>query len=142
MKKSTKYIPYSSPSIGYSESFKRQVVSEIERGFLTKEGARRKYHIGGKTTVLNWCRKYGDLDKINAKVKVMSHSESDKLDNQSSEIASLKEKLAILEDALKYSELKSRSLETLIEVAGQNLGQDLKKNFGTKASAASRKKKP
>ncbi|HAS42586.1 MAG TPA: hypothetical protein DCS93_19050, partial [Microscillaceae bacterium] len=34
MKKSTKYIPYSSPSIGYSESFKRQVVFEIERGFL------------------------------------------------------------------------------------------------------------
>ncbi len=38
--------------ITYSENFKRIVVREVQMGLITKEEARRKYHIGGKSTVL------------------------------------------------------------------------------------------
>src|SRR5580765_560558 len=43
----------------YSESFKKQVVREYEKGLLNKDQLQRKYRLGGKSTVLEWCRKYG-----------------------------------------------------------------------------------
>ena len=45
----------------YSKAFRRQVVREFEQGGITKQELKRKYHIGGKSTVLQWCRKYGRL---------------------------------------------------------------------------------
>jgi transposase len=45
----------------YSKAFRRQVVQEFELGGITKEGLKRKYQIGGKSTVLQRCRKYGRL---------------------------------------------------------------------------------
>ena len=141
MNKSTKVIYRNPCPTEYSESFKRQVVSEVESGKLSKEEARRKYQIKGKSTVLNWCRKYGKLDKIKTKIKIMSQSESDKTQAQSAEIVSLKEKLAALEEALKYAELKNRGLEILIEIAGRDMGQDLKKILVSKCQPNQRRKK-
>ena len=46
----------------YSEAFKQMVVSELERGFLTKQQLKDKYNIGGKSRVLEWCRRYGKLN--------------------------------------------------------------------------------
>ena len=50
-----------SPSFKYSESFKRTVVKEFERGVLNKAQLKAKYGIGGKSRILDWCRKYGKL---------------------------------------------------------------------------------
>ena len=47
------------PSTHYSESFKKQVVREYEQGHLNKRQLKSKYGIGGKSRVLEWCRKYG-----------------------------------------------------------------------------------
>jgi transposase-like protein len=52
----------------YSEAFKHQVVREYERGFLSKEDLMNKYRIGGHSTVLQWCRKYGKLNYPKTKV--------------------------------------------------------------------------
>jgi len=49
------------PSIKYSESFKRSVVKEYESGILNKDQIKSKYGIGGNSSVLDWCRKYGKL---------------------------------------------------------------------------------
>lgn len=49
----------SGKAIYYPESFRIKVVKEVESGILSKEGARRKYGIRGKTTVLSWCRCQG-----------------------------------------------------------------------------------
>ena len=43
----------------YSSSFKHKVISEIESGQLTIEGARKIYDIPGKYTVQRWLKKYG-----------------------------------------------------------------------------------
>ena len=43
----------------FSETFKRQVVQEVLSGKLSKEEARRLYHIKGKSAILNWIRKFG-----------------------------------------------------------------------------------
>lgn len=52
-----KYIPRRT----YSDSFKRMVVSEYEKGILNKDQIQQKYGIGGNSRVLSWCRKFGKL---------------------------------------------------------------------------------
>lgn len=46
----------------YSMSFKLAVVSEVEAGLISVAGAKYKYGIQGRSTVLNWLRKYGTFD--------------------------------------------------------------------------------
>lgn len=45
----------------YSQAFKLKVVREYELGYHTKDSLMNKYQIGGHSTVLQWCRKYGKL---------------------------------------------------------------------------------
>ncbi len=47
------------PRPRFSEAFKRGVVKEFEQGLLNKDQLQRKYGLGGNTTLLKWCRKYG-----------------------------------------------------------------------------------
>lgn len=49
------------PHPRFSLAFKKQVVAEYERGFLNKDQLQAKYGLGGNSTVLKWCRKYGKL---------------------------------------------------------------------------------
>ena len=42
----------------YENSFKHQVVLEVLSGKITKEEARKRYNIGGNTTILDWMRQY------------------------------------------------------------------------------------
>jgi len=43
----------------YSEAFKRQVVSEFERGLFTKAELRRRYNILGNSCIPRWLKKFG-----------------------------------------------------------------------------------
>jgi len=56
-KKKISKIPIA-PQI-YSEAFKRQVVSEFERGLFTKAELRRRYNILGNSCLPRWLKKYG-----------------------------------------------------------------------------------
>lgn len=46
----------------YSLAFKLQVVQQVEKGELSYRKAQRYYGIQGKSTVLVWLRKHGNLD--------------------------------------------------------------------------------
>ena len=110
----------------YSESFKRKVVAEVESGLLNKDEARRKYHIGGKTTVLRWCRKYGKLSGGKNK------QEKPIVDNKEllKELEFLRRQNRELRKKLDDAELKAFALEKLIEVAERKLGVEIKKKTG------------
>ncbi len=45
----------------YSISFKQKVISEIENGKLTKEGARKFYGIGGGSVINGWIKKFRQI---------------------------------------------------------------------------------
>jgi transposase-like protein len=45
-----------------SMSFKLEVVKEIQSGLISTSGAKRKYGIQARSTVINWLRKYGTFD--------------------------------------------------------------------------------
>lgn len=102
-------------TVRYSESFKKQVVSEVESGKLNKDAAKRKYNIGGSTTVLKWCRKYGKNS-----TETSDPTELLIMKNKVSE-AAYKKRIAELEQELSFSKLKSNYLECVItelEIAG------------------------
>ncbi len=112
-------------SISYPEKFRIKVVKEIERGLLSKEAARRKYGIGGKTTVLSWCRKYG---------REAYPYMAGKIQNKPRTADEKDKRIAELEMKLKQKELAVDALESLIEVANEMYGTNLKKKVGLKRS--------
>jgi len=109
----------------YPESFRIRVVKEAEQRLLSKEAIRRKYGIGGKTTVLYWCRKYGrkvyPYMPKQKNIKYMTVDEKDK-------------RIAELEALLEQKELAIDALESLLEVADEMYDTDLKKKVGLKRS--------
>ena len=110
-------------SICYPEKFRIKVVKEVESGLLSKEAARRKYRIGGKTTVLLWCRKYGREDYPYMPGKVQNYPKT---------VNEKDKRIAELEAQLKQKELAVDALESLIEVANEMYGTNLKKKVGLK----------
>lgn len=96
------------PEKRYSESFKKKVVHEYERGFLNKDEIQVKYGIGGNSRVLEWCRKYG---KLHYPLKGTSIGRPMK-DPQ-------KRRIKALEIELKEAKLKLAAYEKLIAIAEQ-----------------------
>lgn len=45
------------------------MVRDYEQGALNKDQIQFKYELGGNSTVLKWCRKYGKFDYPEAKSK-------------------------------------------------------------------------
>ncbi len=109
-------------SIRYSLSFKQKVISEIESGKLTSGGARKLYGIGGGQTIQKWMKKFGKLHLLNKIVRV-------ELKDEVSRLKQLEKEKKDLESALAQAHLKLIVLETVIEVAEDELGIDLKKNI-------------
>jgi transposase-like protein len=108
----------------YSEAFKRKVVMEVENGILSKDGAKYRYGIRGNSRVLNWCRKYGRLQHRITQTRTMKNNDDTQSDPR--------KRIAELEKALERANLKVAVYETMLEVAKEKLGVDIKKKFGTK----------
>jgi transposase-like protein len=106
----------------YSSSFKQKVITEIESGKLTKEGARKLYGIGGGSVINSWIKKFGKLHLLNKIVRV-------ELKDEVSRLKQLEKEKKELESALAQAHLKLIVLETVIDVAEDELGIDLKKNL-------------
>lgn len=54
--------------IKYPEEFKIRLVRQIEAGIISIEGARRKYQIGGSTTISKWRKKYGNYSSRSLRI--------------------------------------------------------------------------
>lgn len=113
----------SSPSeTTYSQAFKLKVVREYELGYHTKDSLMNKYQIGGHSTVLRWCRKYGKL--YYSKTTVPGRPLKDPQ----------KQHIKELEYELKQAREKILVYEKLIEVTKRETGIDVRKNIDTKLS--------
>jgi transposase len=113
----------------YSENFKKQIVREFEKGVLNKDQLKSKYGLGGKSTVLEWCRKYGkfayDLPTTNGRPMK---------DPQ-------KQRIKELEKKLKAAELKLKVYDKLIEITNRELDADIIKKIEAKLSRSWQQKK-
>lgn len=116
----------------YTLAFKLEVISLIESGQCTYKEAQRRFGIQGKSTVLNWLRKYGTLDW---KIPIVMNSPESK-------IKELEAKLQKLEKELKEERLKREMADTILEVAEEQFGIAIRKKFSPKQlNDLSRKKK-
>lgn len=122
----------------YSDDFKLEVIREVLSGQLTKEEARRKYLLGGKSAVLKWMRKFGIENKPISKdttfmnLQKKSHKKAETVDM--SEVAALKKKIKELELQLEYERLRTEALDTMINVAETKFNIPIRKKSGAKQS--------
>lgn len=106
----------------YSLAFKLQVIGSVEKGELTYKQAQKKYGIQGRSTVLVWLRKHGTLDWTLPKLH-MSKSTKEKTPEQ---------RIKELEAALESEKLKSKLLDTMINIAEKQYGLSIRKKSSPK----------
>ena len=113
----------------FSEAFKKQVVKEYEQGLLNKDQLQVKYGLGGNSTVLKWCRKYGKFayPKQSATGRPMKDPQ--------------KQRIKELEAKLKAAELKLKVYDKLIEVTNRELDADIVKKIEARLSESWQQKK-
>ena len=63
MKKGKEIVYTKRTQKDYSMSFKLRLVDEIERGEISELEAKKKYGIQSKSTITNWVKKFGNLDR-------------------------------------------------------------------------------
>ncbi len=110
----------------YSLAFKQQVVREYEAG-SSVTFLKRKYGIGGATTIQQWVKKYSTSGYRTEQIVIQTVE--DQLEFQA-----MRARIRELETALAESVLEARMLKAIVESASEQLGIDLKKDFGKKAS--------
>ena len=117
-------MPERKTILRYSTAFRQKVVTEIESGQLTIAQARKIYDIGGGSTIHSWIKKFGKNHLLSKVVRIEMKDEQDK-------IKELERQKQELESALAQAHLKIICLESLVTCAEEQLGIDLKKNFGS-----------
>lgn len=115
----------------FSDKLKKKIVKDIEHGKVSVLGACREYQISD-TSVYCWLKKYSaNLHPSTTLVMQM--------DSEQYRSKELEKKVAELEAALGRKQMEIEYLNKLIEIAGQDLGTDLKKNTSMPASTGTGK---
>ncbi|CAA9194190.1 hypothetical protein FLACOL7796_00009 [Flavobacterium collinsii] len=114
----------------YNIGFKLAVISQVEKGELTYKQAQKKYGIQGRSTVLVWLRKFGNLDWSKPNLLFMSKSKETPA-----------QIIKRLEKELADEKLKNMVLNTMIDISDSQYGTQIRKKFSPKPSEASSRKK-
>jgi len=118
----------------YSNCFKLTVVEAIEKEGLGIEEARRRYGVGGGSTIQRWIRKFGKNELLNKVVKVSTVEERDELSRLREENKQLK--IAYAELALHH-----KLSESVIEISDEMFGLGLKKKYAQELLKHTKEKK-
>ena len=110
----------------YEPAFRRWVVREIEAGRLTVSQAIERFNINpenGASLIYGWRKKYAS--DIVVSLPVMTEKEKQKLE-------SLQKQVKQMEKQLELVQMKNIALETLIDVAEEQLKIVIRKKPGPK----------
>ena len=113
----------------FSDVLKRKIVKDIEHSKVSISAVCREYLVCSQT-VYNWLNKYSRHLQSGQNLVIQMESEQ----YRSKE---LEKKIAELEAAVGRKQMEIDFLNKLIEVAGDELKVDLKKNFSTPPSGGS-----
>lgn len=126
----------------YSDEFKLKVISEVISGQYSKEAARRIYGIKGKSAVLQWIRKFqGGVKPESVFLPLSQQVNEMKKQQNSSTDQELLRKVAELEKQLRQEKIKSGLWQTMVEIAEERFGIEIKKKSGAQPSAGTKKKR-
>lgn len=112
----------------YSISFKLSVVQEVEKGELTYKQAQKKYGIQGRSTVLEWLRKYGNFDWDNQTPHSMSKTPEQKLLELEQKYRLLEKQNNRLKAQADQSEKKAILFDMMIDLAEKEFNIPIRKN--------------
>lgn len=112
----------------YSLAFKLQVVQQVEKGELTYKTAQRYYGIQGRSTVLVWLRKHGNLDWTLPKQYTMDTSKE----------LTPEQRIKQLEAALKDEQDRNLIYKTTFEILQKEHGIPMPKKLLPKQSNGSK----
>ena len=113
----------------FSEEARIAIVQEIDEENLSKAEAARKYSVS-QTAIYRWIRIYSPHYRVPL-VKVVEHeSDSQKNKKLAAELAQAYESLGRLQT-------EHMLLEKIVDLASNELGIDLKKNFESRPSSSS-----
>ena len=118
----------------YSDCFKLNVVTEIEKDGLTIQEARLKYGIKGGETIQKWLIKFGKNHLLNKVVRVETKNERNELKRLRDENKKLK--IAYAELAIDH-----KLSEKVLEKADEMMGLDLKKSTNKRYHRSQRRNK-
>jgi len=108
--------------------FKLAVVRQVEKGELTYKQAQKEYGIQGRSTVLVWLRKYGELDWRRPAMSIPKVNETPA------------QKIKRLEQELSDERLKNEILNRMIDLSDRQYGTAIRKKFSSEQSARSKRK--
>lgn len=117
----------------YSDEFKRMLVSDYESGKVSVLQLQRLHGVSN-SLIYSWIYKFSTFNKKGYRVVEKNKSTSDK-------VKELEKKIKELEQVVGRKQIMIDYLETMMEVAKDELNIDIKKNFGTPPSKGSVKKK-
>lgn len=112
----------------YGMAFKLAVVRQVEKGELTYKQAQREYGIQGKSTVLVWLRKHGELDWRRPAMNIPKAEETPA------------QKIKRLEKELSDERLKNEILNRMIDMSDRQYGTAIRKKSLSEQPATSRRK--
>ena len=124
----------------YDDDFKLKVLKDMYENGLSVYSACRKYGILGSRTIQMWEKAF-PLDSKSLslssetieKVKAMrTKKEKEALEMVLTREQELEARIAMLEKALQYSELRNEALNEVIKVYNESEGVDILKKVGSK----------
>lgn len=116
----------------YNLGFKLAVVNQVEKGEMTYKQAQRAYGIQGRSTVLVWLRKHGNLDWSIPQLHSMENPKSKETPAQ---------KIKRLEKELEDERLKNEILNKMIDTSDHHYGTSIRKKYLPKQSETFKKPK-
>ena len=120
----------------YSMSFKLSVVQEIERIELSVTGAKKKYGIQGRNTVINWLRKYGKFDWENQTPSNMPKSQEQRLLELEAKVKLLEKQKTFLEHQVERADKKAIIFDMMIDLAEKEYNISIRKNSSPEQSTS------
>ena len=115
----------------FSESFRISKVREIEQNLTTVLEVSRGYEVS-TTAVYKWVYRYSGLRKKGVRQIIELMSDTKKIE-------ALKRKIAELEQTVGQKQILLEFQEKMLELASREVGFDLKKKYGSRASSISGK---
>ena len=115
----------------YNLGFKLAVINQVEKGEMTYKQAQKAYGIQGRSTVLVWLRKHGNLDWTLPHLHTMSNPRSKETPAQ---------KIKRLDRELSAERLKNEILNKMIDISDKQHGSSIRKKYLPKQSGSSKAK--
>jgi transposase-like protein len=112
----------------YTLAFKLQVVSEIERGELSCNGATSKYGIQGRATITTWLRKYGNFDWLNQTPSNMPKSPEQRILELEQKVKLLEKQKNFLEKQIETADKKAIIFDMMLDIAEKEYNIPIRKN--------------